>query len=289
MYWWERFSECGKKTYLDQNPPAPLPKGQLYQETSWNQWSNAKKLLFYYFLFLFFWGYIHMQKWDAVWLYSVTLTVSFISPQWSQFLLPATVLHLFHLDLLAIPSELQMLSIDHMSNCVNYESTSEIPNGVICSPVLWDHIYSCKFLNINYVQISFADVALHWKVPLHGTRNRAPFQDFKVFTSSISVYEWVSSGIESSITTRFVFFLSLLSHNLDFANVVDVWRIESKDPQNLRGMCFACKYDVCMIEGWIRDVCFQASWQPLTESLRPWVLWVLVGCKEPPLPLTNDL
>jgi hypothetical protein len=73
---------------------------------------------------------------------------------------------------------------------------------------------------------------------------------------------------------------------LDFANVVDVWRIESKDPQNLRGMCFACKYDVCMIGGWIGDVCFQASWQPLTKSLRP---WVLVGCKEPPLPLTIDL
>jgi len=95
-------------------------------------------------------------------------------------LLPATALHLFDLDLLAIPSELQMLSIDHMWNCVNCESTSEISNGVICSPVLWDHIYSCKFLKINYLQISFSDVALHWKVPLHGTRNRAPFQDFKV-------------------------------------------------------------------------------------------------------------
>jgi hypothetical protein len=108
-----------------------------------------------------------------------------------------------------------MLSIDHMSNCVNYETTSEIPNGVICSPVLWDHIYSCKFLNINYVQISLADVALHWKVPPYRTRILRS-------SSSISVYEWVSSGIESSITTWFVFFLSLLSHNLDFANVVDV-------------------------------------------------------------------
>jgi hypothetical protein len=178
-----------------------------------------------------------------------------------------------------------MLSIDHMLNCVNCESTSEISNGVICSPVLWDHIYSCKFLKINYLQISFSDVALHWKAPLHGTRNRAPFQDFKVLKFHLCVWVGISSRIESSITTQFVFFLSLLSHNLDFAKVVDVW-IESKDPQNLHGMCFACKYDVCMIEGWIRDVCFQASWHPLTKWLQA---WFLVGCKQPPLPLTIDL
>jgi hypothetical protein len=81
-----------------------------------------------------------------------------------------------------------MLSID-LSNCVNCESSSEISNGAICSPVIWDHIYSCKFLNINYLQISFSDVALHWKVPLHGTRNRAPFQDFKVL--KFHLCEWV--------------------------------------------------------------------------------------------------
>lgn len=63
----------------------------LFKETFWNQWSNAKKLLFYYFFFLFFGViHIHVKKWDAVWLYFVILMVSFISPQWSQFLLPAT-------------------------------------------------------------------------------------------------------------------------------------------------------------------------------------------------------
>ncbi len=51
-------------------------------------------------------------------------------------------------------------------------------------------------------------------------------------------------------------------------------------------MCLACKYDVCMIQGWVGDVCFPASWHPLTKSLRPWFLG---GCKEPPLPLTIDL
>jgi len=136
MYWWERFGECGKKTYLDQNPPAP-PKRTMIPGNILKSMKQCKKNTILILSFLFLGGYLYPY---AVWLYSVILTVSFISPQWSQFLLPATALHLFHLDLLAIPSELQMLSIDHMSNCVNYESTSEIPNGVICSPVLWDHI-----------------------------------------------------------------------------------------------------------------------------------------------------
>jgi hypothetical protein len=178
MYWWE-IQWVWEKTYLDQNPAAPPKRTIIPGNILISRKHAKKKLLFYYIFFLFFGViYIHMQKWDAVWLYSVILTVTFISPLWSQFLLPATALHLSHLDLLAIPSELQMLSIDQMSNCVNCESTSEVSNGVICSPVLWDHIYSCKFLNIDYLQISFSDVAPHWKVPLHGTRNRAPFQDF---------------------------------------------------------------------------------------------------------------
>lgn len=147
MYWWERFSECGKKTYLDQNPPAP-PKRTMIPGNILKSMKQCKKKTILILSFLIFWGYLYPY---AVWLYSVILTVSFISPQWSQFLLPATALHLFHLDLLASPQSSKCWAL----------TTCRIV-WIMKQPLKYQMVsFAVLFYGIIYIHVSFLTLIMY--------------------------------------------------------------------------------------------------------------------------------